>query len=49
MRLALAGGAPDMPDLPDMMSGNPKRKKSFFVVWRGDYLKHTIRNAGGAH
>ena len=24
MRLALAGGAPDMPDLPDMMSGNLK-------------------------
>ena len=23
--LALAGGAPDMPDLPDMMSGNLKR------------------------
>ena len=25
MRLALAGGVPDMPDLPDMMSGNLKR------------------------
>ena len=25
MRLALVGGVPDMPDLPDMMSGNLKR------------------------
>ena len=49
MRLALAGWVPDMPDLPDTMSGNFKRKKSFFVVWRGAYRKHTIRNTGGAH
>ena len=47
--LAVVGDLPDMPDLPDIMSGNFKKKKSLFIVWRGVYLKHSIRNTGGAH